>query len=31
MDKLGQIKSGTMRVGNTTSTGYGIIYADEII
>lgn len=31
MAKLGQIKSGTMRVGNTTSTGYGIVYADEII
>lgn len=31
MAKLGQIKSGTMRVGNTTTTGYGIVYADEII
>lgn len=31
MAKLGQIKSGTMRVGNTTASGYGIVYADEII
>ena len=31
MAKLGQIKSGTMRVGNTTASGYGIVYADEVI
>lgn len=31
MAKLGQSKTGTMRVGNATSTGYGIVYADEII
>ena len=28
---VGQPKSGTMRVQNATSTGFGIIYADEII
>lgn len=31
MAKTGQIKSGTMRVGNSSLTGYGIIYGDEII
>ena len=31
MAKLGQIKSGTMRVGNTTASGYGIVYADKVI
>lgn len=28
---IGQPKSGTMRVANATSSGFGIIYADEII
>lgn len=28
---VGQPKSGTMRVANATSSGFGIIYADEII
>lgn len=28
---VGQPKTGVMRVGNATSTGFGIIYADEII
>lgn len=31
MAKEGQIKSGTMRTNNFSNTGYGIVYADEVI